>query len=128
MLRYLLTVSAVVCLLGAVFFLAPYSSQVPFSPVSLGSSDEPWSLASFYTAVPYTSSWGSWWHPHRQTGSGQSIIEKGWNLLYHLGGNGPWIEKIDGVVDGGLGPPEGCKVEQAHMVGRRTNCFPQHTL
>lgn len=39
-----------------------------------------------------------------------------WNILYHLGGNGPWIPKVDGVVEGGLAPPEGCRVEQVHMV------------
>lgn len=39
-----------------------------------------------------------------------------WDVLYHVGGNGPWIEKIDGVVEGGIEPPEGCSVEQIHMV------------
>ena len=39
-----------------------------------------------------------------------------WNILYHLGGNGPWIEKVDGVAHGGIGVPEGCRVEQVHMV------------
>lgn len=41
-----------------------------------------------------------------------------WNILYHLGGNGPWIEKIDGVMEGGLRLPEGCEVDMAHMVGQ----------
>jgi len=39
-----------------------------------------------------------------------------WNILYHIGGNGPWIQKIDGVVQEGFGPPAGCHVEQVHMV------------
>jgi hypothetical protein len=39
-----------------------------------------------------------------------------WNILYHLGGNGPWIPKIDGVVKGGIDVPEGCEVQQIHMV------------
>lgn len=43
-----------------------------------------------------------------------------WNILYHLGGNGPWIKKVDGVVDGGVDVPEGCKVEQVHMVWPRS--------
>ena len=39
-----------------------------------------------------------------------------WNMLYHLGGNGPWIQKIDNVVQDGFEPPAGCQVEQVHMV------------
>ncbi len=42
--------------------------------------------------------------------------EPDWNILYHIGGNGPWIQKIDGVVQEGFGPPAGCHVEQVHMV------------
>ena len=40
-------------------------------------------------------------------------------MLYHLGGNGPWIEKVEGIVEGGIGVPEGCRVEQVHMVDTR---------
>ena len=119
--RHILAISAVVCLLGAVFFLARNSSQLAL-PLMLSSSDnEVWSLALFYSRVPYTSSWQSWWHPNRRSGSNQKIIEKRWNLLYHLGGNGPWIEKKDGTVDGGIGPPENCLVEQVHMVSGRNS-------
>ncbi len=39
-----------------------------------------------------------------------------WNILYHIGGNGPWIQKVDGVVQEGIGSPAGCHVEQVHMV------------
>lgn len=39
-----------------------------------------------------------------------------WDLFYHLGGNGPWIPKVEGVLHNGLDPPEGCKVDQVHMV------------
>ncbi|KAK3068743.1 hypothetical protein LTR53_013439 [Teratosphaeriaceae sp. CCFEE 6253] len=38
-----------------------------------------------------------------------------WDLKYHLGGIGPWIPKVDGVVGGGVDPPPGCRVEQVHM-------------
>lgn len=41
-----------------------------------------------------------------------------WNLLHHLGGNGPWIPKTTNVVDGGIDAPAGCRIEQIHMVGR----------
>jgi acid phosphatase len=113
--HFVFTTSAVICLVGSVvFLLAPTSFQL-YTPFRSDSSPgyETFSLATFYEGIPYTSSWRSWWHPER---GGRSSIKKGWNLLYHLGGNGPWIEKVDGVVDGGIGVPEGCNVEQVHMV------------
>lgn len=42
--------------------------------------------------------------------------DTGWDLFYHLGGNGPWIPKIEGVIHGTLAPPTGCDVDQVHMV------------
>lgn len=45
------------------------------------------------------------------------MITKDWNILYHLGGNGPWVEKVVDVVDGGIAVPDQCVVEQVHMVG-----------
>ena len=39
-----------------------------------------------------------------------------WNILYHLGGNSPWIRNINDIIEGGIAPPEGCSVEQVHMV------------
>ncbi|KAI5809992.1 histidine phosphatase superfamily [Peziza echinospora] len=49
---------------------------------------------------------------------------KGWNLLYHLGGNSPWIPKIDGIVDGGIDPPKGCTVDMVHMMSRHGERYP----
>lgn len=43
--------------------------------------------------------------------------EKPWNIMYHMGGNSPWIPKLSGIVDGGIEPSAGCRVEQVHMVG-----------
>lgn len=37
-----------------------------------------------------------------------------WNILYHLGGNSPWIQNVDGDD---INTPVGCRVDQAHMVG-----------
>lgn len=74
---------------------------------------------------PHHSSWGSWWHPQRSDGTraehkqGAGAITKDWNILYHLGGNGPWVEKVIDVVEGGIAVPDGCHVEQVHMVGNR---------
>ena len=43
-----------------------------------------------------------------------------WNILYHLGGNGPWIPKLHGIADRDIDPPSGCTVDQVHMVGLKT--------
>lgn len=45
-------------------------------------------------------------------------IHSEWNVLYHLGGNGPWIPKVENVVEGGIDPPDGCEVDMVHMVRR----------
>ena len=44
------------------------------------------------------------------------FVNDDWNLYYHLGGNGPWIPKADvlGNVNDPL--PDGCAVDQVHMV------------
>lgn len=72
---------------------------------------------------PHHASWSSWWHPYRSDGTpaehkkGAGSITSDWNILYHLGGNGPWVEKVIDIVDGGVAVPDGCEVEQVHMVG-----------
>ncbi len=43
-------------------------------------------------------------------------------MLYYLGGNGPWVVKLDGVVGDGISPPEDCSVQQVHMV-RNLNSY-----
>lgn len=47
-------------------------------------------------------------------------IHSEWNVLYHLGGNGPWIPRVDNVVEGGIGAPDGCEVDMIHMVRTAT--------
>ena len=39
------------------------------------------------------------------------------DVLYHLGGNGPWIPKVRNVTGDSIDPPDGCRVDQVHMVG-----------
>lgn len=78
-----------------------------------------------YQLSPFTASWSSWFYPNAWVDSEASSqragrIDQSWNILYHLGGNGPWIQKIDGVVRDGIGPPKDCTVEQVHMVGWNT--------
>lgn len=111
--RHCLTLIALLCFLGTTVFLwTRPSSSLPNDRDGL-----PRGSLLHHATAPYTSSWGSWWHPRRQTGTSRDGATKGgWNILYHLGGNSPWIEKVDGVVKGGIGPPEGCRVEQVHMV------------
>ncbi|KAL8829657.1 MAG: hypothetical protein Q9191_001886 [Dirinaria sp. TL-2023a] len=46
------------------------------------------------------------------------------DILYHLGGNGPWIQKLDGVEQAGFAPPAGCQVEQVHMISRHAERYP----
>jgi hypothetical protein len=80
---------------------------------------------------PHHSSWTSWWHPHRSEGTsaehkqGAGSITGDWNILYHLGGNGPWVEKIIDIVGGGIAVPKGCQVEQVHMVGHARGNAPE---
>jgi acid phosphatase len=77
---------------------------------------------------PHQSTWSSWWHPQRSDGvlaehkQGAGVTTNDWNILYHLGGNGPWVERIIDVVDGGIAVPEGCQVEQVHMVNFTRIC------
>lgn len=47
---------------------------------------------------------------------GNVSAERPWDIFYHLGGNGPWIPKVDNIVGNGTEPPEGCWVDQVHMV------------
>ena len=55
-----------------------------------------------------------WDHPQASV---LNTTREDWNILYHLGGNGPWIPKVDGVCEDDLSMPEGCHVEQVHVVG-----------
>ena len=74
---------------------------------------------------PHQSSWSAWFHPERvwiSDGHNDSpqnragAVTREWNILYHLGGVGPWVEKTIDVVEGGISVPNGCEVEQVHMV------------
>ncbi|KAF2689583.1 phosphoglycerate mutase-like protein [Lentithecium fluviatile CBS 122367] len=85
---------------------------------------------------PHQSSWGSWFHPdwiwHRETRSSlqqqAGALTRDWNILYHLGGVGPWVEKTVDVVEGGIAVPEGCEVEQVHMMARHGERYPTKSV
>jgi acid phosphatase len=112
-------------LVGIIAFLwsprsALYEGSEPVCPTTGTGSQQLGGLKDNCAAKPHHASWNSWWHPQRRSSnsSGESAGTRteDWNILYHLGGNGPWVEKVDNVVDGGLAPPDRCVVEQVHMV------------
>ena len=81
---------------------------------------------------PHNGSWQSWYHPQRlragerqgNPGLRAGAVTQDWNILYHLGGNGPWVEKHEDVVGSGIAVPEGCQVEQVHMMARHAERYP----
>lgn len=54
---------------------------------------------------------------HTQILVTNTTTDEDWNILYHLGGNGPWVPKVDGPLGDELSVPEDCMIEQVHMVG-----------
>lgn len=44
-------------------------------------------------------------------------VPAAWDQLYHLGGNSPWIPKTTGLASSNISVPDGCRVDQVHMVG-----------
>ncbi|KAL2830265.1 histidine phosphatase superfamily [Aspergillus cavernicola] len=71
--------------------------------------------------------WNSWFHPSRNVLHPEStgVKSDGWNIHYHLGGYGPWIEKLDGPGDiPGIEAPAGCRIDQVHMMARHGERYP----
>ena len=64
--------------------------------------------------MPEAASQGSYWFPSAHRSGGP--FAESFNILYHLGGNGPWVPKVSGVAGDGILRPAGCRVEQVHMV------------
>ncbi|KAF2458235.1 3-phytase B precursor [Lineolata rhizophorae] len=135
------TASAAVCLVISLLLVLLRKPAVLSLPAYLS----PWNscptpngregLSQFYLQVPYAASWKSWWDPHGahhndqswlsgRRGQGGGVISHDWNILYHLGGNGPWVEKVDGTVDGGIAVPHRCTVDQVHMLSRHAERYP----
>ena len=58
----------------------------------------------------------------------QESSEKHWDHFYHLGGNGPWIQKENtrfGTYDRDGKPPQGCVVDQVHVVRNFLSASPR---
>lgn len=68
-------------------------------------------------ATPHSASWKTWFHPLQAQPNATRESSEEWNLFQHLGGNGPWIEKSGSNDEMSIAPPEGCSVDQVHMVG-----------
>ena len=73
---------------------------------------------------PHFPGWGSWINPDRWTkraiaspatviGTNKRLTEH--EVLYKLGGNGPWIQRVTPGSPDSF-PPPSCRVEQVHMV------------
>ena len=43
-------------------------------------------------------------------------VREEWDPMHHMGGNSPWFPKNAGTVQEGLEMPQGCRVDQVHMV------------
>lgn len=67
-------------------------------------------------ATPHSASWKTWFHPLQAQPNATRESSEEWNLFQHLGGNGPWIEKSGSNAELSIAPPEGCSVDQVHMV------------
>ncbi|KAK8212935.1 hypothetical protein M8818_003100 [Zalaria obscura] len=82
-------------------------------------------LIPFITAISWARAFGqaSWLSAYLPADIASSLRLPGvdttddWNILYHLGGNGPWIRKEDNIISNDMEPPPGCTVDQIHMVG-----------
>ncbi|KAF3017972.1 acid phosphatase pho5 [Penicillium rubens] len=101
--------------LGLVIYQASKSSFLQ----SIASSSEEQSESSYF------GSWKTWFHPSlsKSPDSKQSLA-KGWNVLHHLGGNGPWIENAGEGPASNLAPPDGCSVDQVHLLSRHGERYP----
>lgn len=75
------------------------------------------SLFKEQSESPYSGRWKTWFSLSQSKVPGSKPSPgKGWNVIYHLGGNGPWIENSGEGTDPNLAPPEGCLVDQVHLV------------
>lgn len=115
---FLFAISAMISLLATVVFLFGPSQSLTLPGGWLNVQQ----LVPSYLPTQHQ----AWWsETDYQAGSSQAGCRKDeWNILYHLGGNGPWIEKIDDVVEGGIRAPDGCEVDMVHMLSRHAERYP----
>jgi hypothetical protein len=64
---------------------------------------------------PHFPGWSTWFHPERLISTLSPVRFQEWSILHHLGGNGPWIQRVTpGSPENS--PPKHCSVEQVHLV------------
>ncbi|KAI7146696.1 phosphoglycerate mutase-like protein, partial [Hortaea werneckii] len=51
-------------------------------------------------------------------------VSEEWDPMHHMGGNSPWFPKNAGTVQEGLDLPQGCRVDQVHMISRHAERYP----
>lgn len=115
--------SLIVLLLGVSLYTQEKGPSQLFLALSPRAGLRASNQETLYDVIPHTASWNTWFHPHQkaipQTDPPKER-RKGWNLLYHLGGYGPWIENVNGTTPAlsqdTVAPPVGCLVDQIHMV------------
>jgi hypothetical protein len=119
--RFLTVFFAVVCTFVIFSFIWSVSTSDRPSHNIAGQTPSKSSPFSPYGIAPYAASWKTWYFPdgwaenkHGALNGGK--VDEDWNLYEHLGGNGPWIPKRNGIVTNNTAPPEGCTVQQVHMV------------
>ncbi|KAJ6087861.1 hypothetical protein N7467_006775 [Penicillium canescens] len=79
--------------------------------------------------TPYYGSWRTWLNPCQSAQPDTSQTSgKEWNILYHLGGNGPWVENIHEGAASSLETPEGCSIDQVHMISRHGERYPTRAV
>lgn len=90
---------------SAVYYLQP---EIPFWSCSF--------LADHAVTDDMDTMYAEAWNKLSSNFSPQHESSSKWRLFYHLGGNGPWIPKLSGTIKNGHELPQGCIVDQAHMV------------
>ncbi|OQD83801.1 hypothetical protein PENANT_c015G04387 [Penicillium antarcticum] len=79
--------------------------------------------------IPSSGSWGTWFNSHQYTQPNTSQASgKDWNIFHHLGGNGPWVENIHEKAASRLEIPEGCSIDQVHLISRHGERYPTRSV
>jgi acid phosphatase len=67
--------------------------------------------------TPWSGNWRTWSNHHEATRpSASQPSGEVWNILHHLGGNGPWIENIHEAAATSYDIPDNCSIDQVHLV------------
>ncbi|GAB7345496.1 hypothetical protein MBLNU457_3816t1 [Dothideomycetes sp. NU457] len=62
----------------------------------------------------------------RPTSTSTHPQHRQWNIHQHLGGNGPWTPRKGTLEELNLGVPQGCRIDQVHMISRHAERYPTY--